>query len=750
MSPATPVLGAACALALWSAAAPAAETPKPAQRLNKITVSATRAPRQVSEVTGSVDVVEREQLEAELARDIKDAVRYLPGLSVRDNAGRFGLSDIGIRGLDGNRVLIEVDGVRVADAFAIGSFTSAGRNAVDLDMLQSLEVVRGAASSLYGSQAIAGVVSFRTKDPEDLLQGRAQYLGAKLAGYSADGERVLALTGAAGGEQFSGLVHAVGRRGHEGDNQGGKTSRDNTRTALNPQDTEHQALLTKLLWQPDEALRLRLTLDRDEGRSDTELYSARGPSRLGASTVMVQDLDGEDEQRRERVQLDGEWAPALAWLDSAEAQLFRQDSETVQETFERRETRTPIPGQGERITPAERYRRADLDQESRGLKLKFQSQFAGQQLVYGLERVESEQAERRDGFQKNLLTGAVSTMVPPDAFPVRDYPLSTLTETGAYVQDEIALGGFRLVPGLRWDRTELDARLDPIFAGDNPDHVPADRAVQQLSPKLGALWALSPDLSLFGQWATGFRAPPYQDVNIGFTNLQFGYQAIPNPDLEPERSENRELGLRGTPKGGYWELAVFDNRYRDFIESLAVAHIDPQTRVTTYQAQNLHRARIYGAELRLGWDLDAAWGWEGWQLRGAASYSRGESWARGENRENGQPLNSVDPAKLVLGLGWEQADGVLGLELAATAVVRKTHVDDSAGERFRSPGYASFDLLGHWSLADNTELRLGLYNLADKTYWDWADVRGVAADSPILDRYTRPGRNAALSLNVHF
>ena len=59
-----------------------------------------------------------------------------------------------------------------------------------------------------------------------------------------------------------------------------------------------------------------------------------------------------------------------------------------------------------------------------------------------------------------------------------------------------------------------------------------------------------------------------------------------------------------------------------------------------------------------------------------------------------------------------------------------------------------FDLLAHWDFAPGASLNAGVFNLGDRKYWDWADVPGVAASSTVLDRYTRPGRNVGLSLQV--
>ena len=131
---------------------------KPAE-LDRIVVTATRTERAVSDVPNTVDVIDREDMDRTLTRDLKDLFRYEPGISVTSGFGRFGLGDIRIRGLEGNRVRIQTDGIAVPDAFLIGSFSDANRNFVDMDTLKRVEVVRGPTSSLYGSDALAGVVS---------------------------------------------------------------------------------------------------------------------------------------------------------------------------------------------------------------------------------------------------------------------------------------------------------------------------------------------------------------------------------------------------------------------------------------------------------------------------------------------------------------------------------------------------------------------------------------------------------------
>ncbi len=158
-----------------------------AQVEETIVVVGTRSERSIDEVAASVSLRTSEDIERELARDIADLVRFEPGVTVGGTGSRFGLGGFNIRGIEGNRVLTLVDGVRVSDEFSFGPFLSARRDFVDIDSLSRAEIARGPISSLYGSDALGGVVAFTTKRPRDYLtEGDDTHLGAKLGYSSAD------------------------------------------------------------------------------------------------------------------------------------------------------------------------------------------------------------------------------------------------------------------------------------------------------------------------------------------------------------------------------------------------------------------------------------------------------------------------------------------------------------------------------------------------------------------------------------
>ncbi|WP_196805525.1 TonB-dependent receptor plug domain-containing protein [Moritella marina] len=132
-------------------------------------VSATRSEQLLTDVAASVSVISADDIEANLVKDVGELFDYTPGVTVESDP-RYGVQSVNIRGMEGNRVKIVVDGVSQANRFDSGqSFIQSGRLDIDPDMIKSVEVVKGAASSLYGSDAIAGIVAFETKDPSDFI-----------------------------------------------------------------------------------------------------------------------------------------------------------------------------------------------------------------------------------------------------------------------------------------------------------------------------------------------------------------------------------------------------------------------------------------------------------------------------------------------------------------------------------------------------------------------------------------------------
>ncbi len=645
------------------------------QRMEQIVVTpvASRIVQSVDDTPATVSVIEREELDRGLARDMRDALRYEPGVSIENGPARFGLGNISIRGLDGNRVQMLLDGVRLPDGYRVGSFSNASRNPFDLGLLSRVEILRGPGSALYGSDALAGVVAMTTLDPKDLLRPGAAVGGFAQAGYE--------------------------------DAEGAKS---------------------------------RATYDRFERAVATDVLS------LNPQSPRTVSLDGNDRAQRTRASVDGVFH-ALGPVDRLSVVAYRQRSSTAQDTTEVRANTTAQCLSAAGAISCRREARFRFDQEETGVTAIGQSAVGGMHaLVYGAEWSRTSAEEMRDGRQTNLGTGSVSNVVGTDVFPTRDFPKSHVDREGAFAQDEIAVMRATLIPALRYDRFRMSPESDAIYEAGNPGRKPVGITDSAWSPKRGVLFPVARDTTLTLQAAAGFRAPPYFDVNVGLSNLPLGYTVIPNPDLRPETSRGFEAGLRGRHAAFDYTLTVYRTDYRDLIISRAplVCPGDPHCVTTapiTFQSQNVTRALIEGVEARLEARITA-----GWTAKAGASASRGD------DRTRNVPLDSVDPAKIVAGLAWENAAHAMGAELHVTHAWAKSRIAASAGTLFPPPSYTVADLSGFVKIGAHAALYAGLFNAFDRKYWLWSDVRGVLNPGASVERYTQPGRNAGVQLKMQF
>jgi hemoglobin/transferrin/lactoferrin receptor protein len=691
---------------------------------DQLTVVGSKVEERVGEIAGSATVISRAELDYRQAQRLDDLVRHEPGVSATGAAGRFGFAAFRVRGIDGNRVAVELDGVPAPDAFAVGSFASAGRGFVQPELLRSVEILRGPASALHGSDALGGVVVLTTRAPAEFLGAEPDAAGGFAVG--ADGRdaglRASAL-GAASRGRWQALALLAGRRGEELDNRGD--------VAPDPATSEELGAFARLVRLLDDGL-LELTVDRHEAAVATAVdHLERGPGQF-ATTVA---LDADDRLARSRVALLHTFATASPALREGRTRLSWSDVSTVQTTWQERaaDPRTP--------SPTRRWRQFELAEKRIDGEWTGRSELAAggviHRLVWGVEAGLAEIHERRDGTETDLATGAVTRVVLGERLPVRDFPLSRRRSLAVFLADDVVLGArWRLQPALRWERTATDARPDALYRDDFPDTPVVDSDDSSWTPKLGVTYALGRGHSAYAQYAEGFRAAPFHDVNVGLKIATFNYEAIPNPDLRPERSRGVELGWRYAGAAWSAQLAAYDNRYRDLIESRANLGRDPQSGATIFQSVNRDRARIRGIEGRLRVELvrlaPAARGW---------TLDAGLAWADGEDTRRGQPLNSVDPAKTTLAAAYSTPDGRWGASAVGTwADGKRSEVDTTAANVFAPPGYALLDLYGEWRPRPRWTLSIALLNALDEKYWVFGRVRGVLADDPQVDFHSEPGR----------
>jgi hemoglobin/transferrin/lactoferrin receptor protein len=711
----------------------AAQTSTVDDGLEIVTVYARRI-TPVTRVAATVTVVDDARIDAILASDIREIVRYEPGLTVRNDPFRFGLDTIAVRGLGGNRVAVEIDGIPAAGGFAVGSYADSGRAFLDPAFVQRVEFLRGPASSLYGSDAIGGIVAMTTVSPRPLLQDNAG--GASLrteAGYdSVDQGWHAAAVGAGAAGPGEWLLGYVRREGHEAD-----TAAD---VEPDPRDYTADSVLLKYTLTEIASGPVTFAFEGGQFEQQTSVDAFLGVGRFVNTTL----LEGDDRMQRYRASVDQSLRAAGPWIDSAEWRVYWQGTTTDQDTHELRRAVPPR-------TPAVQLDRSfDYDESTLGVEFTAFKSVTGPTIqhdfVYGIEATRTRLEEMRDGLQTTTATGATTNAILGEVFPLRDMPLTDITEIGVFVQDEIHAGdsSWTVVPALRVDYYDLSPDVDRIYREDNPSSPAVGVDEVSLAPKLGATYRLTDAVTAFAQYAHGFRSPPPEDVNIGLEIPLFRVRAVPNPNLRPETSDGFELGVRVTGAAVDLTASVFQTEYDDFIESKVNLGADASG-VTLFQSQNVAEARIYGAELATLAGL-GAWSprLDGFTGRLAASLTRGDDLVRDK------PLNSIDPPRLVLGLRYDAPSQRWGSELVLTAVEAQRDVDRSLADLYRTDGYATLDLLGEWRFSPQLRLNVGLFNLTDEEYIEWADVRGRTVDDPLVPYYTQAGFNASATLHYDF
>jgi hemoglobin/transferrin/lactoferrin receptor protein len=703
------VLKTAVALAIACACAcPQAQTqPDAATELPELTNTATRADRRVDEVPATVSVFKP----APGARDLRELLRNEVDLAVRAPNPRFGLASttagragnegINIRGLEGNQVLILVDGIRAPQSFTFGPFTTGRVGLLNLEGAQQLEVLRGPASTQFGSDGLAGALALRTLRASDLLKpGKDVAVRAQAWSYSGDDGIGLNVAGAWAHGAWDWLLQGATRRSHELANQGTVGGDGINRTQPDPLDRERHSVLGKAGLALSAQQRLELTLEGVKQRDSYNLLSARSATTL--------DLRADDESRRWRSSL--AWTlddPNAAWLQQASVQLYHQDSRIAQFAAEDR-------------TTTDRVRDNHYDETLTGLSAQGQIGWGAQRITLGLDASRNTVAGVRDG-----VTPAVGETFPAKPFPDTDFRL-----LGAFVQGEFAHGDWQLVPALRYERFSLTPSSSGYSA---PIHKLSDSAV---TPRLGVLWKAMPGLTPYAQWAKGFKAPTPSQVNNGFANPVQNYETIANPELKAERADSVELGLRGDWSGWRWQLAAFDNRYDDFISQEIVSGGAPGTKIV-FQSINLDGARIRGVEARLNGQIDRQW-------RLGLAYAR----THGNAERNGvkRPLDTVEPAKASASLRQQLPTWHWEATLLRASGKQPSRV--YAANPFVPAGYTVLDLAAGWQITPVWSLSARIDNVTDRTYWRWTDVRGLTAASAALDSYTAPGRQFGLVLQA--
>jgi outer membrane receptor protein involved in Fe transport len=492
-----------------------------------IQITGTRLDSEVAAISAPVQVIDRRELSERAPNVLTDALREAPNVYLQ--ATTVGQGSPYVRGLTGSAVLNLVDGMRLNHAIYRSS-PNPYLALVDSHVARRVEIVRGPASVLYGSDAMGGVVQVLTRKPEfETTDWQAR--GGVDAGFrSADLSRMVYAELAAGREGF-GVGGGFSYLAAEDLRAGGDVGRQEP-TAYSMMGGD-----ASLLWKPTADQRTTLDfqmLRQPETPRFDELVPGFGQTEPSSDVWNYEPLErifGHLQHRIEDV-LPG--AIDTLTFDAA-IQQIRDDRRT-------RAHRSSI----------------EFREHNRSRLLGFAGHGvsrprSGLALTWGVEAYFDEISSERE--ETNLTAG--STRSIPSRFPDG----SRMDSYGAYANAQLQLGErFEINAGIRYSHvdTKIAATETTSSAAIHLDDV---------TGALGALWDLGSGVRLAANASRGFRAPNVFD--LGTLGARPGNRSnIPSGDLDAEVIYTLDLGLKVSRPRFRGELFGFGSMYRDKIDSI--------------------------------------------------------------------------------------------------------------------------------------------------------------------------------------
>ncbi len=738
----------------------------------QLTVTATPLPLRAD----NQKTITADQMQKQGATDFGTLMRYQTLVSATGASGgsgngksgfdRGGYTGYNIRGLESNRVGIDVDGVELPSATGRGyvgrtgvNTFGIGRDYIDPYLFGVMNIDAGATAVSQPNTSIGGMVSFRTKSPDDYLNPeKPAYFGYQSDYDSSDRGWHNGITAAAGDEELRGIFVYSRRDGQQTRNNSGTVS-------AYPENWHSDAFLTTGIWQPNDQHKLTGTFSYYDKTTHTH-YDTWDSS--GAEVIGTSHQSGET--RRLGVNLQDEYTPYNDWIDSLTTRVNWQKTQAHDNTLAPYDT---------------------------GVIGRTYSDYNTNSLGFS--------SELRKTLGRHELSGGVNAGLENTARPFAQSPAplvyfsvmqpqadSRSTTLGAFLQDKINFDlqghNFAITPGVRvaYQKTKpqnlssLAAGSSVLTTEDLETLYGSGTSDTEVLPSLTLQYSLTPTLLTYVQYKRGAEFPDasqlYGSWNLGssYAGTQ-QYALIGNPSLKTETSNNFEWGLTGQLNPGVTlSSSVFYNQYDNFIAYTRYTRSGspeaftqvPSNIYTIYQAENRDKAFIYGgdisAKFHIGHWLESA---EGLSTTLALGYTKGES-KSSLSGDSYTDLDSVAPMKAVVGVAWDAPSGVWGSAVTATFVKGKQAsettrntvttgpVTSTESPYLRIPGYGLMDATAYWRITKNVKLSGGIYNITNRKYIDYLSSRDLktstAQNNNDIALAVMPGRTYQLGLNVDF
>lgn len=635
--------------------------------LDSIVVSASGFEQDIKEAPASISVVTREELESGAFRDLTDALRNVEGVSITGAAAQQGGGgqDISVRGMPGAYTLILVDGKRqgTREARTNGNAGYEAGWIPPLEAIERIEVIRGPMSSLYGSDAMGGVINIITRKVAKKWGGSARVEGSlqERSALGNSGGTNFYLSGPVK-QDLVGLALFGGyfnRAEDEVINGFNKAENYNVNARLSVTPTANHDVVF------------------DVGRSNQNISYNRGES-IATTTASSRSVN-----RRDNIGLThtGRWGD----LGTSTVSIYQE--EAYRRNFNTETNEVPAEPNVLRNTVGD---------------AKWTIPFASHLLTVGGQyRKEAFTATNYVG-RECILPGGDCTGAPNNSGsyrPIQDSGarLSTVTRA-VFAEDEWSLTDRLILTG--------GVRLD--------DH---EVFGKEWTPRGYAVYKLSNAWTLKGGVSKGYKAPSARDILPGYSLSSGGGNGggsiviRSNPDLQPETSTNQEVSLQYANNTGLsGGVTLFNNDFKNKITEVTLPGVaDPAFPGATIRSRvNVGKAVLRGVEGNLRWALTNSV-----SVRGTYTFIRSRITDDPVNGQTGLQLAGTPKQVLSATVEWKPTQ-------ASTAWTRVLAYDQqmklnrTSATPTISPGYTLVDLGASYKLNKNTTLNAAIYNLGDK------------------------------------
>jgi outer membrane receptor protein involved in Fe transport len=657
--------------------------------VGRITVTGGRVAARIFESSRAVSAISGEEFSERSSATTAELLREEPGLLVQKTT--YGHGAPIVRGLIGRHVLLLYDGIRLNRS----TFRSGGNqylNTVNHQFLDRIEVVRGPASVLYGSDALGGAINlipFELPRPGDNLR-----LQPRFSTRYATADNSYRLTAGADGDiRLLTFSSGLSLKGTGNLRAGGNVGRQD------PTGWDETAAVLQLLRPLGRRWSLRLNYlavrqdrvpryDKYAGGQFREYRYDPQDRDLAAVTFSVRPSDGFLQAAR----------GSLAWQREVEGRIEQKIDADYQ--YRSHDRLTTWGGYGQAVLvphPAH--------------QLLVGGEYYREKIAGGRVRIDGE---------------TIETVRPtyPDG--------SVYRSAGLFLQDEWELvDRLKLTAGLRYSRFAVETLLEAPFGEFREDY-------EDLTGSVGISYRPWRGINLVGNWSRGYRAPSLNDMAV----LKVSSSGVdaPSPGLKPESIISTEMGIKldlGPVSGG---LIAFNSRLDDMIDRTRGLYnglpffdennngLQDSSEFDIYQRRNVGRARLYGFELEGSYRSGS--GWEG---------RLNCFWIRGENRSLGEPLSRIPPLMDMVAFRMYPTESVwIETFLRTAAAQRRLSSRDEADNRIDPGGTDGWVTLNFRTRFNRGRLSLAVSveNITDAAYKEHGS--GIYS----------AGRNLILNLNL--